>query len=272
MRPITVRDLLLHTSGLGYRFSVPPEYTSWYTNIWTKAATLEDAAKDMAAVPLVCDPGTAFLYGINTDALGRVIEVAAQQPFEDFLQERIFTPLQMHDTGFRPDDAAEVMPTVRRSDATGSLEIETTHFAGDEQSRNQYLPLGGEGLYSTLHDYTRFCLMMLGAGELDGVRIVTPRTVHYMTHNHLAPNIKAGGLYFGMGVSTSAAVPTEQGPRGLGRYGWSGAACTYFFVDPSQELTAVFATQLRPFNADLRNAFHAAVLQSFAADENAAQP
>ncbi|MDP7574236.1 MAG: serine hydrolase [Phycisphaerales bacterium] len=270
-RPIMVRDLLVHTSGLGYRFSVPPEYESWYANIWTKATTLEEAAKYMAAVPLVHDPGTAFLYGINTDVLGRVIEVAAAQPFEDFLQERIFTPLQMDNTGFRPSDPKGVMPIVRRSDETGELEIEGTHFAGDEPSDNSYLPLGGEGLYSTLHDYTRFCLVMLGEGELDGTRIVTPRTVHYMTHNHLAPNIKASDLYFGMGVSTSDAVQTAYGPRGLGRYGWGGAACTYFFVDPSQDLTAVFATQLRPFNADLGKAFPAAVLESVASEE-ATQP
>lgn len=272
-RAITVRDLLVHTSGLGYSFSVPPENVDWYINIWTSAGTLEEAARDMAAVPLVHDPGTVFLYGINADVLGRVIEVASGQPFEAFLKDRIFTPLEMRNTTFEPDDRASVMPTVRRSDGSGVLEIERTHFAGDAPSRNAYLPLGGEGLYSTLHDYTQFCLMMLGEGELDGVRIVSPRTVHYMIHNHLAPNIKAGDLYFGMGVSTSDAVPTSEGPRGLGRYGWAGAACTYFFVDPGQQLTAVFATQLRPFNADLRNAFHAAVLEDVAAKvETASQP
>ena len=266
-RPVTVRDLVLHTSGLGYSFSVEPALKGAYMGHWDGQTSLEGAIAKVATIPLSRQPGTEFIYGLNTDVLGRVVEVASGQPFEVFLDERLFTPLGMVDTGFSPGPAERSMPLARKRLQDGVLILDQSGIPGNNAEQVEQLPLGGQGLFSTLADYTRFCRMILKKGRLDGTQYLTPRTVEFMSHNHLGPHIKSGAFRFGMGFAVENPIPTSRGLRGGGRLAWSGAASTFFFIDPRQDLTAVYVTQLVPWNGALGMRFNVAVLESMAERE-----
>ena len=266
-RPVSVRDLILHTSGLGYSFTVEPALKPAYEGHWEEHATLESAIAGVAGIPLARHPGTAFIYGLNSDVLGRVVEVASGQPFEVYLEERLFKPLGMVDTRFLPGPPERTMPLAVKRVEDGVLIRGSAGMEGNENPERTRLPLGGQGLFSTLADYTRFCQMILRKGRLDGTRYLTPRTVEFMTRNHLGPNVQAGVMRFGMGFGIEAPMATSRGLRGGGRLAWSGAACTFFFIDPKQDLTAVYVTQLMPWNGLLGMQFQAAVLESIAQRE-----
>ena len=155
------------------------------------------------------------------------------------------------------------MPIVRSVD--GALEIDTDHYSSETNIFKPRFHSGGGGLWSTIGDYTRFCQAMERHGQLDGTRILKPETVVFMTQNQLAPGVQTGdGQRFGLGFGLGKPVLTSMGPQGAGRWTWGGAASTYFFIDPSQDLTAVFATQLFPFNGELNDEFHHVVLESCA--------
>ena len=266
-REITVRDLILHTSGLAYNFSAEEGLKKIYADPWLNQPNLASAIRQVATVPLAVQPGTQFLYGLNSDVLGRVVEVASGMPFEDFLEVRIFEPLQMNDTAFTPGPAERSMPIVKKSAVTGTFKIDPTRVPGYSNSPGKHLPLGGQGLFSTLNDYTRFCQMVLQGGQLDGERILEERTVTFMGQNHLGPDLNPGNFRFGLGFKVNDPVETSHGPRGEDRLSWGGAASTYFFIDPKQDLTAVFITQLVPYNGPMGEEFHATVLESVAAEE-----
>jgi len=265
-RPITIRDLLTHTSGLAYDFSAPPELVPHYKDKMADVTILEEAAVIMSGMPLATHPGQAFIYGLNTDVLGRVVEVVSGTEFEVYLQENIFTPLGMNDTRFTPDADIELMHIV--TPVENSLVIDANHYGGGSKILKPAFQSGGGGLWSTIGDYTRFCQAIEQLGELNGNRIIEARTVTFMTLNQLGPGTKKGpNQRFGLGFGIQPAVDTPMGPLGEGRWTWGGAACTYFFIDPSQDLTAVFATQQFPFNMELNNQFHRAVLESMALEE-----
>ncbi|MCH2160430.1 MAG: beta-lactamase family protein [Phycisphaerales bacterium] len=268
-RPLTVRDLILHTAGLAYTFSAGPELQAAYADPWVNAADLDTAIRGVARIPLAAQPGTRFLYGINTDVLGRVIEVAADMPLEEVMQTRLFDPLEMRDTGFAPPPGERYMPIVSRNPDNGRLEVCDQSFPGYARLANPALPLGGQGLHSTLNDYTRFCRMILNGGELDGQRVLSERTVEFITRNQVGPGIEIASPGFGIGFGMNEPVDTSHGPRGGERMGWGGAASTFFFIDPEQDVTAVFFTQQFPFNGSLGEQFTAAVLESMAAIEGA---
>ncbi len=265
-RPITIRDLLTHTSGLAYDFSAPPELVPHYKDKMADVTSLEDAAVIMSGMPLAAHPGQAFIYGLNTDVLGRVVEVVSGTEFEVYLQENIFTPLGMDDTGFTPESDIELMHIV--TPVEGSLVVDANHYEGGTKILKPAFQSGGGGLWSTIGDYTRFCQAIEQLGELDGTRVLEARTVTFMTQNQLGPGTKKGpNQRFGLGFGIQPAVDTPMGPLGEGRWTWGGAACTYFFIDPDQDLTAVFATQQFPFNMELNNQFHQVVLESVALEE-----
>ena len=265
-RPITVRDLLTHTSGLAYDFSAPPHLVPDYKDKMANVKNLEEAAIVMANMPLVSQPGQAWVYGLNTDVLGRIVEVVSETEFELYLREHIFHPLAMHDTGFTPDDAIELMHIV--TDRNGTLVIDQGHYKGGSKILKPDFQSGGGGLWSTIGDYTRFCQAMEQMGELGGNRILEPETVAFMTQNQLGPGMAKGpNQRFGLGFGMQAPVPTSAGPRGGGRWTWGGAACTYFFIDPRQNVTAVFATQQFPFNGQMGEEFHRVVLEAMAQRE-----
>ena len=261
-RGITIRDLLTHTSGLAYDFSCPPEYKHAYETVFRQSGTLEKAGAGMAQLPLLHDPGEQFTYGVNTDVLGRVVEVVAEQPFQEYLEAEIFEPLGMVDTAFEPPADLHRMHIVTRVD--GELQIDQAHYAAEaDRALKPRFPSGGGGLWSTLSDYTRFMQAMERGGELDGVRILKPATVAFMTQNHLSPSID-GPQRFGLGFGLEPPVQTSRGMRGGGRWTWGGAASTYFLIDPRQDLTAVFITQKFPFDFSMAEEFPKAVLEAVA--------
>src|SRR5262249_14363975 len=202
------------------------------------------------------------------DVLGRVIEVVSGKPFDEFLRERIFQPLDMHDTGFFvPDDKADRFTASHRRNAE-ALQVSDPPATSPFRKNRKYLS-GGGGLVSTARDYLRFAQMLLNGGELEGKRMLRKETVRDMTTNQLpaeALPITLGrfpvvGLGFGLGVS----VRMEKAPEpdwAAGEFGWSGAASTYFWVAPRAELVVVVLQQLEPFNFDLQIALRPVVYEA----------
>ena len=247
-RPILIRDLLSHTSGLTYGIFGNSAVDSMYNAklmSMDAGADLEKRVAAIASLPLVDDPGARWNYSYSTDVLGRVVEVVSGQSLDAFFRQRIFEPLGMDDTGFhvtadRLDRFAAMYRRTRDGLVSGSSP------AGDPYTRPPTWFSGGGGLTSTASDYLRFCEMLLGGGELDGVRLLRPETVAIMTSNHLPdgmiPILGLADQGFGLGFSVSVGEDS-------GTYGWSGIANTYFWVDPGEGIIAMAWTQLQPFGA-----------------------
>jgi CubicO group peptidase (beta-lactamase class C family) len=215
----------------------------------------------LAGVPLACDPGSEWIYGISTDLVGRLCEVLSGQRFDDLLAERIFRPLGMTATGFSvgPADKDRLAAAYRAADGMPRYEPLDDPY----ESSRAYLS-GAAGLVSTARDYHRFASMLLGGGELDGVRVLGPRTVDLMTINHLpggaeinqigthGGETRPAGHGFGLGfavVQDRARAETVATP---GEYSWGGALSTCFFASPADDLFVLFLTQLRPSATYLR--------------------
>jgi CubicO group peptidase (beta-lactamase class C family) len=243
VRPITVRDLFIHSAGFAVGGEDPGQHAHDIRGYVTKLSTL----------PLATDPGTHFNYdGMNTVVLSRLIEVWSDQPFDQFLQERLFEPLRMHDTGFSvPTAQRHRIAQMTSTDAQGRL-IASPDYAGVTAGEplNPY-PSGAGGLYSTASDYARFCQMLLNGGELDGVRILSARTVDMMMSNQLA-HLDPPQTEFrpGEGFGLGGYVVVDQTRRGrlgsLGQFGWFGAAGTYFIIDRKEQLIALLMVQHLP--------------------------
>lgn len=261
-RAITIRDLLTHTSGLAYDFTAPGPLKPAYIRVFAGGGDLETAAAKMGSLPLVSEPGSGFVYGVSIDVLGRVIEVASGESLGDYLKGHVFDPLRMTDTSFTPPDDLAHMHIV--TGATDALQVDADHYRTQQaRALKPRFQSGGGGLWSTLHDYTRFMRAMEQFGELDGVRILSAKTVAFMTQNQLSPAFNSDQR-FGLGFGLRAPVATSRGPRGGGRWTWGGAACTYFFIDPSQDLTAIYVTQKFPFDFAMGDGFHQMVLEAVA--------
>ena len=253
-RPITLRDLLTHTSGVSYGSGPAADewqaagIQGWY--FADRDEPVGDTIARMPALPFDAQPGEAWVYGYNTDILGAVIERASGQALDVFLRERILDPLDMRDTHFfLPRDKAERLSVVYSS-TDGGLERapEPGHMVGQgaylDGPRRSFS--GGAGLLSTARDYGRFLQMMLNGGTLDGHRILSRKTVELMTVDHLRGLPFRAGQGFGLGFS----VVTDLGARGLpgsaGEFGWGGAYHSTYWVDPREELVVVYLTQLIP--------------------------
>ncbi len=234
-QPMTVRDLLRHTSGLTYGFFGDTEVDQRYrqAGVLGRDRNLQDMVAKLAKIPLLYQPGERFHYSVSTDVLGRVVEVVSQQSFKEFLEQRIFNPLGMKDTFFTvPKDKQLRLAQMYAPNENGlkpANPLSSWRFVNPSEFYS-----GGGGLCSTCHDYLRFCKMMLNEGELDGVRILKPETVRAMTKNQL-PNSK--GFQFGLGVSID----------GDGAYGWGGAAGTRFWIDPKNQVIGIFMVQVNPY-------------------------
>jgi CubicO group peptidase (beta-lactamase class C family) len=251
-REVTIRDLLTHTSGLTYAFPgdsspMAKRYTAAKINFGLTATTekIGDNVKRLGALPLAHQPGAAFTYGLSTDVLGRVIEVASGQALDEFFRERIFVPLRMTDTSFLPpaDKAGRVATlyglgpdgkVVRRAGAW-SYDGSKTYFSG------------GAGLLGTAGDYARFLLMLQGGGRLGGTRLLKPETVKQMTTNQIG-DLTVGPLSpmdgFGLGFGVLTERNKGKAAMSVGSYSWGGAYYTSFWVDPRKELVAVMLTQV----------------------------
>lgn len=247
-KPITIQDLMRHTSGITYgafgkRTLVKERYLA--ANLSSLDWTLEAYANTLATLPLVNEPGTTWEYGRSTDVLGRVVEVASGVSLDEYLNETIFAPLRMNDTSFgvpkhKHDRIAENMVNIKTGKKINLIDVRKpmTLFAG------------GHGLSSTADDYLRFCQMMLNGGELDGIRILSHKTVTFMSANHLNENISAGSLYlpgpgygFGLGFATRLEDGQSVWPGSIGEYFWAGYGGTYFWIDPIESLAVSFMSQ-----------------------------
>ncbi len=255
-RQISLRHLLTHTSGVSYG-SGPAQraweeagFQGWY--FADKAEPISASIARMGSLPLDEHPGERWIYGYSTDILGAVIEQASGQDLATFLREELFLPLDMRDTHFYlPQSKAPRLARVYRPgdrgataspDGDGMLS-QGSYIEGSGPNRSYS---GGAGLLSTARDYARFLQMTLNGGELDGVRILSPKTIELMTVNHLGDLPFRAGQGFGLGFS----VVTDLGTRGSlgsdGEYGWGGAYHSTYWVDPVEDLVVLYFTQIRP--------------------------
>ena len=269
-RPITIRDLLTHTSGLSYGLIGDEYLAPLYAQAGVSdglvetPGTMADNVARLAKLPLANQPGQAWHYGLSTDVLGHVIEKVSGQTLADYLEERIFAPLGMKDTGFRvaPEDeerlAAAYQPagddqTVERLPEGPNKRGHATYSASYPLDRESRFYSGGAGLVSTARDYARFAQMLLAGGSLDGVQILKPETVAEMTRSQtgdLPLQLGGAGDGFGLGVavvSEAAASTTGSAPGSAGSFSWAGFYNTLFWVDPQKKLVAVVLTQIHPF-------------------------
>lgn len=270
-RPMTVRDLMTHMSGLGFAggrtlqelFSAdvakPGEGFAPGLRQGPNA-TLQTMIERYAGYPLEFHPGTHWFYSVSTDVCGRLVEIISGQRFDDYLRETLFEPLRMNDTGFTvPDGKADRFAACYRRDPSKKLVLVDDPQHSGYRRQPSFLS-GGGGLVSTTPDYLRFCQMLLNGGELDGVRILGRKTIELMASNHLPGGgdlqsvalpggygeVGFAGLGFGLTVAVAKAPTATQVIGSAGEYMWGGAASTIFWVDPAEDLTVVFMTQLLP--------------------------
>jgi CubicO group peptidase (beta-lactamase class C family) len=260
--PMRTIDLLRHTSGLTYGFqnrtNVDAAYRKAKLEDWHENA-LDDFAAKLAEIPLEFSPGTAWNYSVSTDVLGLLVERVAGLKFSDFLRTRIFEPLGMKDTAFFVKESEQ-----KRFAACYALTPSGKTVLQDDPETSRYrtapkMESGGGGLVGTAADYMQFCRMLLNGGELNGHRLLSPKTIQLMTLNHL-PNGREliecsqslfseaifAGLGFGLGFAMTIDQARTQNLGSLGEYFWGGMASTAFWVDPKEDLAVVFMTQLMP--------------------------
>ena len=259
-RSVTVRDLLRHTAGLTYGFFSDTMVDQEYR----KARILSDLnlaefVTHLTQIPLLYEPGARWHYSVSVDVLGRLVEVLSGKSFDQFLQERIFNPLDMRDTGFyvpankkdrlaklySPTKDGKIQPAVIC--ATRQECTEKFPNAAPSYLEPPTLLSGGGGLVSTAYDYLRFCQMLLNKGQYDGKRLLSRKTVQLMSSDNLGTIPGMGpGAGFGLGFAVSKA-PGEAGMMGsAGEYNWGGAAGTRFWIDPQEELIGIFMIQILP--------------------------
>jgi CubicO group peptidase (beta-lactamase class C family) len=281
-QPVTFRHGLSHTGGLTYGgTNHPVDKVYRREQIMRREGegeTLTTFMEKLSRVPLMYEPGTRWMYSLSTDVCGALVEIISGQRFDQYLQEHIFDPLGMVDTSF------SVAPEkVDRFAANYQRQPDKTLKLIDDPENSTYLReptffSGGGGLTGTIADYGRFCEMLRRGGELDGERILGPRTIDLMRKNHLAggagnlSTMAVGafsetaydGVGFGLGFATTLGE-VEAGTLGAGDYYWGGAASTIFWVDPVEDLYAVFMTQLMPsatfnFRGQLKNIIYSAIV------------
>ena len=250
-RPMTVQDLMRHTSGLTYGLfgNSPVDQMYRKANIFA-AKSLDEMVKLIAGMPLLHQPGEFWEYSVSTDVLGRVVEVVSGMDLDSFVRERVTGPLKMNDTGFwvKP----EAVSRLAKPDGPANAPFESA-----TQKPNIFS--GGGGMLSTAGDYARFCQMLLNGGELDGVRILAPKTIALMTSDQLAANVERHtpvamalgsfgpapemGTSFGLGFAVRVDAGRNPMPGSVGDFSWGGITGTLFWVDPQTKVVAVLMAQ-----------------------------
>jgi CubicO group peptidase (beta-lactamase class C family) len=287
-RPVSMRDMLCHTGGITYGSALvalgAPDAGHPVDKVYAEKGvrrgrdeTLRDFVKKLGEVPLRYQPGERWMYSLSTDVCGALVEIISGQRFDQYLQENIFGPLGMVDTAFHvtPDKASRLAACYRRA-ADKSLKLSDDPTTSDYLSEPAFFS-GGGGLTGTSADYMRFCEMLRRGGELDGARILGPRTVELMHRNHLKDGkdltemaigsfseTSNEGVGFGLGFA-STLDSVQSGSIAAGDYYWGGAASTIFWVDPKEELSVVFMTQLMPsgafnFRGQLKSIIYSAIV------------
>lgn len=264
-REITIRHLLTHSAGLASGSGGPTMAASRTLAPFRKPESpLAEYIKHLAELPLNFQPGTAWEYGPATDVLGRLVEVVSGQPLDQFFRQRIFDKLSMNDTWFYlPDDRLPRLATAYAKKG-GKLEKLT---AANVESRNGRFFSGAGGLAGTAEDYFRFCQMLLNGGQLDGVRLVSRKTIEMMTANQIGHiplwQDSYRGYGFGLGFRVREHLGESQTLGSAGEYGWGGAYGTYFWIDPKEQMIGIMMIQLNPYaHLNIRPEFQNAVTQA----------
>jgi CubicO group peptidase (beta-lactamase class C family) len=268
VRPILIRDVMTHMSGLTYHFVEESGVGKMYTDAKLLAAhhSLEAAIDDLARFPLAFQPGSNWRYSVGIDVAARLIEVISGRPLGAFLRERLFEPLGMADTAFGvpPEKRDRLAAMYGRPDIFGDVTMGSEYAAwlsgvNERIDVSKSYPVdspdvfvrGGHGLFSTIGDYFRFAQMLANGGELDGERVLGRKTLELMHSNHVPASLlplEIGGLPlpgygFGLGSRVLLDVAQSGAPGSVGEFGWSGAAKTHYWVDPKEELVGLFMTQ-----------------------------
>jgi CubicO group peptidase (beta-lactamase class C family) len=269
--PITFKHVLTHTAGFpnSYRGITREEYAKTYPRK-NPNETMADVVKRLATMPLNFNPGEAWEYGPATDVVGRLVEVISGMTLDEYLRKKIFEPLKMNDTYFYlPESklnrfAANYEPDEKNGNKIKLVEAPSPESRWVKQPHNYFS--GAGGLVSTAADYVRFHQMMLNGGELDGARILGRKTVELMTTNHIGDLpvwLTGPGYGFGLGYSVVKDIGVTGQAGSAGQYGWGGAFCTYFQVDPKEELIGIMMTQVRPYtHINIRQEFMALANQA----------
>jgi CubicO group peptidase (beta-lactamase class C family) len=287
-RPMKVVDLVTHTSGLTYGFlnrtSVDRAYRRARIAEPSAEGGLDAMIEQLATLPLEFAPGTQWNYSVSIDVMGYLVQKLSGMSFGEFLRTRLFEPLGMKDTGFWcPPEKINRFASCYLPKPGGGLQTQ------DDAGKSTYaappnLESGGGGMVSTAHDYLRFCAMMLNGGTLDGVQILSPKTVALFSLNHLPDNKELAdmappgnfsesgysGIGFSIGCGVNINVAKTRLPGTLGEFFWGGAAATAFWIDPTEELAVVFMTQVigsevrLMLRRDLRTLVYSAMTESFA--------
>jgi CubicO group peptidase (beta-lactamase class C family) len=262
--PIRVWHLMTHTAGLTYGFHRVHVTDEIYRNAGfdlsvPRELDLAGCVRAWAGLPLAFQPGSEWLYSIATDVLGRLVEVWSGQTLDAFMREQIFDPLDMSDTGFSVPAEDHSRLAALYAIAPGLPEKVRYDDLGEPFKRPPRWQSGGAGLVSTSRDYSRFAAMVLGRGALEGARLLSPRTVRYMTRNHLPggadlatcgwplfAETRYDGVGFGLGFAVTDDPVTTKVLSSVGEAYWGGMASTAFWVDPTEDLAVVFMTQLLP--------------------------
>ena len=271
-REISIRDLLTHTAGLTYGFHYRTNIDHAYRKVWSgpkgdntdfsfPPLNLDNFSKSIANLPLEFSPGDKWNYSVATDICGRLIEVLSDMTLDEYFKKYIFKPLQMEDTGFYvPKNKISRFAACYERTPTEYLKLQDS---GSKKSGYSKMPLhlsGGGGLVSTSEDYYNFCQMLLNGGTFKGKRILSRKTIELMTTNHLPGNqdmvtmgsegsfseIRYKGVGFGLGFGVNIDLADTQNSGSVGSFNWGGAASTFFWVDPEEELICILMTQLMP--------------------------
>ncbi len=255
-RPITIRDLLTHTAGIDYGNGPGKSLweeagiQGWYFG--HRDEPIRETVRRMAALPMAAQPRSRFVYGYNTDILGALVEVVSEAPLDTFLDRNIFGPLGMDDTHFYlPVSKRERLATVYSASAdaspvtrTPALSAMVGQGAYVDGPRKSFS--GGAGLLSTANDYGRFLDMLQGSGSLGRVQVLSPKTVELMTVDHIDGVPYRGGNGFGLGFNVLEDLGSAGTPGSVGTFGWGGAYHTVYWVDPIEDITVSYMTQLLP--------------------------
>ena len=261
--PLRVVDLLRHTAGFTYSFqersNIDAAYRKTDVESWTKS-TSQSFVDTLAQIPLEFDPGTQWNYSVSTDVLGILIERISGLSLPDYFQTHIFAPLGMTDTFFCvPADKAARIPEGFAFDPEKKMKLFDKAGAESLWTKGWSFNSGGGGLASSIADYHRFCRMLLNGGALDGVQILSPKTIELMTANHipggqdltqmsksLFSEAEMAGIGFGLGFATTIDSAATLTPCSTGDFYWGGMYSTAFFVDPVEDIIMIFMTQLMP--------------------------
>jgi CubicO group peptidase (beta-lactamase class C family) len=267
-RPITIQDVFRHSAGFTYGFFGGSPVDKMYQEANVLGTDLDGLMTKLAKLPLLYQPGEQWVYSVAHDVQAALVEKLSGQKFDDYVRQRIFTPLGMGDSMFKiPADKKARVPSLYSVGRDGKLAVDNNPLGGANYGDQVF---GGYSISTTAADYALFAQMLLNKGQLNGMRLLSPKTVELMATNHLPPAALASGAasFLGPGVGYGLGVsvlmnPAQKGIVGsVGEFGWSGAATTHVLIDPKEDLVAIYCTQLMGGDFAIRAEFATLLYQS----------